>query len=125
MVDHNVMRLDVTVHDALAVAKVQGLEQLQDVEADIDVGEFGIQRPEIGVVDALKDERGRLALRQGSVWCPQTLNTQGQPLRTCESRTTSRSATMLGPPDRFCRILISRLIFFFFTGLSTLMTHFW
>lgn len=27
------------------------------------------------------------------------------------------------PPARFWRILISRLIFFFLTGLSTLMTH--
>ena len=29
----------------------------------------------------------------------------------------------LVPPARFWRILISRLIFFFLTGLSTLMTH--
>jgi hypothetical protein len=40
------------------------------------------------------------------------------------SRTTSRRATILGPPARFCNILISRLIFFFLTGLSTLMMHF-
>jgi hypothetical protein len=32
---------------------------------------------------------------------------------------------MLGPPHRFCRILISRLIFFFLTGLRILTTHFW
>ena len=30
---------------------------------------------------------------------------------------------MFGPPHRFCRILISRLIFFFLTGLRILMTH--
>ena len=40
------------------------------------------------------------------------------------SRTTSSRATTFGPPARFCRILISRLIFFFLTGFKTLMMHF-
>ena len=30
---------------------------------------------------------------------------------------------MLGPPHSVCRILISRLIFFFLTGLRILITH--
>lgn len=40
------------------------------------------------------------------------------------SRTTSSNATIFGPPARFCKILISRLIFFFLTGFSTLTIHF-
>ena len=35
---------------------------------------------------------------------------------TTGSLTMSKSVMMLGPPRRFSRILISRLIFFFFTG---------
>ncbi len=57
------MRFDVAVHDALAVAVVEGLEQLEDVEADIDVVELGVEGAEVGVVDVFEDERGRLALR--------------------------------------------------------------
>ena len=37
--------------------------------------------------------------------------------------TTSKSLMMFGPPHRFCRILISRLIFLFLTGLRILTTH--
>jgi hypothetical protein len=40
------------------------------------------------------------------------------------SRTTSNSATTFGPPARFCKILISRFIFFFLTGFKTLIIHF-
>ena len=63
MIDHNVMRLHVAVHDALAVAVVEGLEQLEDVVTDVDVVELGVEGAEVGVIDELKDERGRLALR--------------------------------------------------------------
>lgn len=62
MVDHNVVRLDVAVHNALAVAEVKSLEQLVDVEADVEVVELGIQTPEVGVVDVFEDEGRRLTL---------------------------------------------------------------
>lgn len=62
MVDHNVMRFYVAVHNAFAVAEIEGLEQLVDVESNIEVVELGIQASEVGVVDVFKDERGCLAL---------------------------------------------------------------
>jgi hypothetical protein len=63
MIDHNVMRLDITVHDSLAVAEIEGLQELEDVESNINIVELGVQASEIGVVDMLKDERRCLALR--------------------------------------------------------------
>lgn len=63
MIDHNVMRLDVAVHNALAVAEVEGLEEFVDVEPHIEVVELGVQAAEIGIVDVLEDERRRLALQ--------------------------------------------------------------
>ena len=56
------MRLDVSVHNALAVAEVQRLEQLEDVEPDIEIVEFGVEAPEVGIVDVFEDQRGSLTL---------------------------------------------------------------
>jgi hypothetical protein len=62
MIDHNVMRLDITVHDSFAVAEVQGLEQLEDVVSYVVILELGVQTPEISVVDILEDQRRCFAL---------------------------------------------------------------
>lgn len=67
MIDHNVMRLHIAVHDALAVAEVKRLEEFIDIEPDIEVVELGIEAPEVGVVDVLEDEGGRLALSRKRV----------------------------------------------------------
>lgn len=73
MIDHNVMRLDITVHDSLAVAEIEGLEELEDVESDINIVELGVQASEIGVVDMLKDERRCLALSTAVIsWSPES-----------------------------------------------------
>ena len=63
MIDHNVMRFHVSVHDALAVAVVERLEELVDVVAYIDIVELGVEAPEIGVVDVLEDQRWSLTLQ--------------------------------------------------------------
>lgn len=65
MIDHNVMRFDVSVHDSLAVAVVKSLEEFEDVVSHIDVVEFGVQASEVGVVHVLKDQGRGLALLDG------------------------------------------------------------
>lgn len=63
MVDHNVMRLHIAVHDPLAVAVVQSLEELKDVVPDVEVVELGVEAAEVGIVDILEDQRRCLALQ--------------------------------------------------------------
>lgn len=62
MIDHNVVRLDITMHNSLAVAEVQGLEKLENVESHIEVVELGVETAEVCVVDVLEDEGRRFAL---------------------------------------------------------------
>jgi hypothetical protein len=62
MIDHNVMRLNISMHNTLAVAEVQSLEELKDVEPDIDVIELRVEASEIGIVDVLENEGRRLTL---------------------------------------------------------------
>ena len=57
------MRFHVSVHDALAVTVVEGLEELVDVVAHIDVVELWVEAPEVGVVDVLEDQRRGLTLQ--------------------------------------------------------------
>ena len=62
MIDHNVMRLHIAVHNALAVTEVESLEELEDVVADVEVVEPGVEGAELGVVDVFEDERRSLTL---------------------------------------------------------------
>lgn len=57
MIDHNVVRLDITMHDAFAVAEVESLEELVYVEANVVVLELGVQTPKVGVVHILENQR--------------------------------------------------------------------
>lgn len=69
MIDHNVMRLNISMHNTLAVAEVQSLEELKDVEPDIDVIELGVEASEIGIVDVLENEGRRLTLFWSVTYC--------------------------------------------------------
>lgn len=56
MINHNIMRLDISVHYSLAVTEIQGLQKFVDVETDIVIIELRVQAAEVGVVDILKDK---------------------------------------------------------------------
>lgn len=63
MINHDVVRLDISVHDTPRVAKVESLEQLMDIVAHVEIGKFGVQGLEVGVVDVFKDDGRSLALQ--------------------------------------------------------------
>ena len=56
------MRLDIPMHDALAVAIIQCLQQLVDVIPHIHVLEFGVQGAKVGIIDVFEDEGWCLGL---------------------------------------------------------------
>jgi hypothetical protein len=62
MINHDIVGLHIPMHDTLAVAEVQRLKQLENVEANIVIGKAGVQCAEVGVVDRLEDQTRSLAL---------------------------------------------------------------
>lgn len=62
MVNHNIVWLNITVHDSLAVTEVQRLQEFVNIEADVVVGEPGIQRAEVRVVHVFKNQTRCFAL---------------------------------------------------------------
>ena len=62
MVNHDVVRLHIAVHDSLRVAVIKRLQNLEHVEADIEVVETLVEFAEISVtcIDKLSDNGWRL-----------------------------------------------------------------
>ena len=57
VVNHDVVWFHVAVHDAPRVTKVEGEQQLVNVEPDVQVRELGVERLKVDIVDVLKDQR--------------------------------------------------------------------
>lgn len=62
MINHDVVGLDIPVHDAFAVAEIQSLQKLIHIKAHIVVGEPRVQGPEVSVVDVFENQTRCLAL---------------------------------------------------------------
>lgn len=60
VVDHDIVRLDVSVHDSLAVAVVQGSQNFEDVVSDVEICEALVESSEIDIssVHVLHDKCG-------------------------------------------------------------------
>lgn len=56
MINHHVVRLHVAMHDAVRMCKVQRLQQLVDIIADIVVAQRRIEDLEVGVLYIFEDE---------------------------------------------------------------------
>lgn len=50
VINHDVVRFHISVHNTARVAEVEGLEQLGDVVAHVKVGEPRVERLEVGAV---------------------------------------------------------------------------
>ena len=57
MINHDIVRFHVTMHNAHWVAKVERLQNFEDVVARVEIGQCLVQLLEIGIVDMLEDER--------------------------------------------------------------------
>ena len=62
VVDHNIMRLDVSVHYALRMAEIERLQQLENIESHIVIEKARIEGPEVGVIHILKHQTRGFAL---------------------------------------------------------------
>lgn len=71
VIDHNVVWFHVSVHDAFAVAVVQGLQNFVDVKSNIHISKALVQRPEVNIagVDVLHYQSWCL-----SHWVPDDVN---------------------------------------------------
>jgi hypothetical protein len=62
MVNHDIVRLDISVHDAFTVAEVQRLEEFENIVSHIIVHKPRIQRPKISVIHVFENQARSLAL---------------------------------------------------------------
>ena len=55
MVDHDIVRFDVAVHDPLGVAEIERFEEFKHVIPHVEICEFGVERFEVGVLPSVTE----------------------------------------------------------------------
>lgn len=119
MVNHDIVRLHVAMHDAHTVTEVESLQELVQIEPNIIISQRLVQLLKVSIIDVLKYERWSARLfggRKNGMSNKLQTTKLGRSRLTKLSLTTAWSVIILGPLRRFSKILISRLIFFFLTG---------
>lgn len=58
MIDHNIVRFNISVHNALAMTEIKGFKHFKDIEANIEIAERRIESAVIYVIDILKYKTG-------------------------------------------------------------------
>mmetsp|Transcript_10761 Transcript_10761/g.16051 ORF Transcript_10761/g.16051 Transcript_10761/m.16051 type:complete len:226 (+) Transcript_10761:492-1169(+) len=62
MIDHHIVRLNISVHDAVAVTVVQRFQQLKHIKSNVEISQSRIQNLEVGVVDVFENQTWGFAL---------------------------------------------------------------
>jgi hypothetical protein len=62
VINHDIVWLDIPMHNTLTMTKVERLEKFKDIVTDIIVDEARVESAEVGVVDIFEDKTGRFAL---------------------------------------------------------------
>lgn len=87
MINHDIVRLDIAMHDSPRVTEIERLEQFVDVVPDVVVGQARVEDFEVGVVDVLEDQGGGLALPGAKGGCQPAYTSPTMPFRAAHAST--------------------------------------
>ena len=62
MIDHNIVRFHISMHNALAVTEIQRLQKFINVKTDIIIGKTRVQGAEVCVIHVFENQAWGLAL---------------------------------------------------------------
>ena len=99
--------------------EVKGFQNFENVITSIIISQCLIKLLEVGIVDVFENKGGC-----SGNWILYNILKIILRLRPERFPALTKRVMIFGPPAKFFKILISRLIFFFLTGFKILTTHF-